>query len=95
MGHRRTDSKKRYYYASLICEYLERNNIEQANVTAKDIAEFHQLSGKSVYSISALLNFLYNKGTSDARFGFYSIRSHPFKKSDYPHHYTVKLADDA
>ena len=93
MGHKRTDSKKRYYYASLICAYLQRNNIVCANVTARDIAEFHQLSDKSVYSISALLNFLYNKGVSDARFGFYTMRTHPFKKSDYPHHYTVQLVN--
>jgi hypothetical protein len=93
MGHKRTDSKKRYYYASLICAYLERNNINQAHMTAKDIVEFHQLSGKSVYSVSAFLNYLLNKRVNDGRFGFYTLRSQPFKKSDYPHYYTVKLAD--
>jgi hypothetical protein len=93
MGHKRTDSTKRYYYASLICAYLAWNNMKQAKVTAKDIVEFHQLPGKAVYSLSSFLNYLYNKGANDARFGFYTFRSHPFKKSDYPHYYTVKLAD--
>jgi hypothetical protein len=95
MGHMRTNSKKRYYYASLICTYLLRNNITRADVTARDIAQFHQLPGKSVYSISATLNFLYNNRIRDTHFGFYIKGTHAFKKSDYPHHYTVQLIEGA
>jgi hypothetical protein len=95
MGHMRTDSKKRYYYASLICAYLLGNNISHADVTARDIAEFHKLPGKSVYSISAMLNFLHNNRIRDTRFGFYIKGTHAFKKSDYPHRYTVHLIDGA
>ena len=95
MGHKRTDSQKRYYYASLICAYLRNNNRTRADVTARDIAEYHQLSGKSVYSISAMLNFLYNKRVRDTRVGFYIKRTSSFKKSDCPHHYTLQLIDGA
>jgi hypothetical protein len=95
MGHMRTASKKRYHCASLICAYLLRNNITRADVTARDIAQFHHLSDKSVQSISAMLNFLYNNRIRDTRFGFYIKGTRPFKKSDYPHHYTILLIDGA
>ena len=95
MGHIRTDSKKRYRCASLICEYLLRNNITRANVTARDIAQFHNLSGTSIKSISAMLNFLYSNRIRETRFGFYILGTLAFKKSDYPHHYIIQLIDGA
>jgi hypothetical protein len=91
MGHMRTTSKKRYHYASLVSAYLLRNKVTEADVTAREIAQFHQLPGNAVYSISAMLNFLYNNRIRDSRFGFYITGSRPYKKSDYPHHYTVRL----
>ena len=95
MGHIRTDSNKRYYYASLICDYLLRKNITRADVTARDIAAFHNLTGKASQSISAMLNFLYSNRIRDTRFGFYIMGTLAFKKSDYPHHYIVQLIDGA
>jgi len=42
-----------------------------------------------------MLNFLYNNRIRDTRFGFYIKGTRPFKKSDYPHHYTILLIDGA
>ena len=95
MGHMRTDSKKRYLCASLICSYLVRNNITHADVTARDIAQFHNLSDKSIQSISAMLNFLYSNRIRETRFGFYIKGTLAFKKSDYPHRYIIQLIDEA
>jgi hypothetical protein len=95
MGHMRTDSKKRYHCASLICAYLLRKNITRADVTARDIAQFHHLSGKSSQSISAMLNFLYSNRIRETRFGFYVLGTRAFKKSDCPHLYTIQLIDGA
>jgi hypothetical protein len=95
MGHMRTDSNKRYHCASLICAYLLQNNITRADVTARDIAQFHNLSGKSIKSISAMLNFLYSNRIRETRFGFYILGTLAFKKSDYPHHYSIQLINGA
>ncbi|MCK9590990.1 MAG: hypothetical protein M0Q91_03115 [Methanoregula sp.] len=95
MGHTRTDSTKRYHCASLICDYLLRKHITRAFVTAREIAEFHNLSGKASQSISALLNFLYSNRIRETRFGFYIQGTLALKKSDYPHHYNIQLIDGA
>jgi hypothetical protein len=95
MGHIRMDSTKRYNCARLICAYLLRNNITQANVTAREIAQFHHLSGKSSQSISAMLNFLYSNRIRETRFGFYILGTLAYKKLDYPHHYCIQLIDGA
>lgn len=95
MGHIRMDSTRRYNCAHLICAYLLRNNITRADVTARDIAQFHQLSGKSSQSISAMLNFLYSNRIRETRFGFYILGTLAFKKSGYPHHYNIQLIDGA
>ena len=95
MGHIRIDSKKRYHCASLICDYLLMKNITRADVTARDIAQFHHLTGKSSQSISAMLNFLHSNRIRETRFGFYIMGTLPKKKVDYPHHYTIELIDGA
>jgi hypothetical protein len=95
MGHIRMDSTMRYNCAHLICAYLLRNNITRADVTARDIAQFHHLSGKTSQSISALLNFLHSNRIRETRFGFYIMGTLAFKKSDYPHHYIIQLIDGA
>jgi len=95
MGHIRMDSTRRYHCAHLICAYLLRNNITRADVTARDISQFHHLSGKSAQSISAMLNFLYSNRIRETRFGFYIMGTLAFKKSDYPHHYIIQLIDGA
>ena len=91
MGHRRTDSKRRYTCAHLICAYLLTKKITRAVVTARDIAQFHHLSWTSSRSISAMLNFLYTNQIRETRFGFYILGTIPFKKIDYPHHYTISV----
>jgi len=95
MGRVRTDSTRRYQCASLICDYLLKKNITHANVTARDIAKFHHLTGKSSRSISAMLNFLYSNRIRESRFGFYILGTLAFKKVDYPHHYSIELIDGA
>jgi hypothetical protein len=95
MRHIRTDSTKRYQYASLICDYLLKKNITRAVVTAREIAEFHHLAGKASQSISAMLNFLYSNHIRENRFGFYIMGTQAFKKIDYPHRYTIELIDGA
>jgi hypothetical protein len=95
MGRVRTDSTRRYQCASLICDYLLKKNITHANVTARDIAKFHHLTGKSSQSISAMLNFLYSNRIRESRFGFYILGTLAFKKVDYPHHYSIELIDGA
>jgi hypothetical protein len=95
MGHMRTDSKQRYQLASLICDYLLKKNITQADVTARDIAKFHRLSGKASRSISAMLNFLYSNRIRETRFGFYILGTLAYKKVDYPHRYSIELIDGA
>jgi hypothetical protein len=95
MGHIRMDSTKRYNCAHLICAYLLRKNVTRADITARDIAQFHNLTGKSSQSISALLNFIYSNRIRETRFGFYIMGTLAFKKSKYPHHYIIQLIDGA
>ena len=95
MGHKRTDSKRRYNCAHLICTYLLRKHITNADITARDIAVYHHLSETSSRSISALLNFLYTNRIRETRFGFYILGTLAFKKSDYPHRYSIELIDGA
>jgi hypothetical protein len=95
MGRVRTDSTKRYQCASLICDYLLRKHITRAEVTAREIAQFHHLSGNSSRSISAMLNFLYSNRIRESRFGFYISGTPAYKKIDYPHRYSIELIDGA
>jgi hypothetical protein len=95
MGHVRTDATRRYQCAHFICAYLLARKISRAVVTSRDIALFHHLSRKSSQSISAMLNFLYTNRIRESRFGFYIIGTSPFRKYDYPHHYTIELIDGA
>ena len=95
MGHMRTDSTQRYHLASLICDYLLKKKITHAEVTARDIAKFHHLSGKTSQSISAMLNFLYSNHIRETRFGFYILGTLAYKKVDYPHRYAITLIDGA
>ncbi|MGA2122223.1 MAG: hypothetical protein ABSG49_09310 [Methanoregula sp.] len=95
MGHIRTDSTRRYQCAQLICTYLLTKKITRAVVTSREIARFHHLTRKSSQSISAMLNFLYTNRIRESRFGFYILGTTPFRKCDYPHHYTIELIDQA
>ncbi|WP_321508589.1 hypothetical protein [uncultured Methanoregula sp.] len=92
-GH--TDSTRRYECAHLICTYLISQNLKHAIVTSRDIARFHHLSRKSSQSISAMLNFLYSNRIREPRFGFYIRGTAPFRKCEYPHHYTIELINEA
>jgi hypothetical protein len=42
-----------------------------------------------------MLNFLYTNRIRDSRFGFYIMGTLPFRKSDYPHRFTIELIDEA
>jgi hypothetical protein len=95
MGNNRTGSTRRYACAHLICSYLLARKMNRAVVTARDIALFHHLPEKASRSISAMLNFLYSNQIRNPRFGFYIMGTSPFRKCDYPHHYTIELIDEA
>jgi len=95
MGHMRMDSEQRYYFASLICDYLLKKHITHAEVSARDITRFHHLKGGSCRSISSLLNFLYSNRIRRAGFGFYILGTQAFSKSDYPHRFKIELIDGA
>ena len=95
MGQIHTGSTRRYECAHLICSYLLARKMSRAVVTARDIALFHHLSGNASRSISAMLNFLYSNRIREPRFGFYILGTRPFRKCDYPHHYTIELIDEA
>jgi hypothetical protein len=95
MKGNRTDSTRRYKCAHLICTYLLSLHMSRAVVTSREIALFHNLSRKSSRSISAMLNFLYTNHIRESRFGFYIRGTSPFRKCDYPHHYTIELIDEA
>ena len=91
----RTDSTRRYECAHLICAYLLSQKKIRAVITSREIALFHHLSRKSSQSISAMLNFLYTNQIRESRFGFYIQGTSPFRKCDYPHHYSIELIDEA
>jgi hypothetical protein len=95
MKHNRTDSTRRYQCAHLICAYMLSKKKIRAVVSSRDVALFHNLSRKSSQSISAMLNFLYTNRIRESRFGFYIMGTSPFRKYDYPHHYTIELIDEA
>jgi hypothetical protein len=95
MGQIRMDSKKRYDCASLICDYFLKKNILHAEVTARDIARYHHLTGESCRSISAFLNYLYSNRIRKAGFGFYILGTLAFSKGEYPHRFTIELIDGA
>lgn len=95
MGGWRTNSTQRYNCAHLVCTYLLMTHISSADVTAREIAQFHRLEANISQSISAMLNFLYSNRLRDTRFGFFMRGTTPFKKCDYPHHYTIELIDEA
>jgi hypothetical protein len=95
MGHIRTDSSTRYHCASLICDYFLSKNITHADVSARDIAKYHHLTGKTCRSLSAFLNYLYSNRIRKVGFGFYILGTLAFSKSDYPHRFTIELIDGA
>jgi len=95
MGHVRTDSKKKYHYASLICDYFLKNNLTHGEITARDIAKYHHLKGESYRSISAFLNYLYSNCIRKADFGFYIVGTQPLSKCEYPHKFRIELIDGA
>jgi hypothetical protein len=82
---------KRYDNAYLICNYLKGQNMTRAEVTARDIASFHQMAGTRVPSISALLNFLQRNHIRSSRYGFFISGTQAFKRSGYPHRYMIEL----
>ena len=95
MGHKRTASGRRYTCAHLICAYLLMNHITRAVVTVRDIAQFHHLSLKSSRSVSVMLDFMYTNRIRKTHFGFYNLGTAPYKKTGYPHLYTIELIDQA
>jgi len=84
---------KRYNNAHLVCNYLTEQNLTRAEVTARDIATFHRVPGTRVPSISALLNFLQKNHIRNNRYGFFISGTQAFRRSGYPHRFTIELMD--
>jgi len=84
---------KRYETAQLICNHMFRQNITRAHGTAREIARSLQVQGTCVSSISALLMFLQRNHIRKSRYGFFISETQAFKKSGYPHRYTIELMD--
>ena len=88
--------KKRYQYASLVCDSFLRKNITRADVTARDIANYHNLTGKSFLSTSAMLIFFIQQ-LHQGRPGLDGIFQERWrkKKLTIPPGYTIELIDGA
>ena len=86
-------SNQRFNTAHLVCRYLKAQNITQAEVTARDIASFHQMPGTCVPTISALLNFLQRNHLRKKRYGFFVSGTQVCRKSGYPRHFNIELMD--
>ena len=84
---------KRYETAQLICNHMLMQNIGRVHGTAREIASSLQVQGTCVSSISSLLMFLQRNHIRKRRFGFFISETQTFKKSGYPHRYTVELMD--
>jgi hypothetical protein len=72
-----------------------RQNIARVHGTAREIASSLQVQGKYSSSISSLLMFLQRNHIRKNRYGFFISETQTFKKSGYPHRYTVELMDAA
>ena len=88
--------KKRYQYASLVCDSFLRKNITRADVTARDIANYHNLTGKFSLSTSAMLIFFIQQ-LHQGRPGLDGIFQERWrkKKLTIPPGYTIELIDGA
>jgi hypothetical protein len=86
---------KRFNTAYLVCRYLKAQNITSAEVTARDIASYHQMPGTCVPTISALLNFLQRNHLRKKRYGFFVSGTQACRKTSYPHRFTIELMDKA
>ena len=93
MGHRRTDSGRRYTCVHRICAYLLTNPITRAVVSVRDIAQFHHVSLKSSRSISAMPDFMYTNRIRESRFGFSILGTAPFLENRLSPQYTIELID--
>jgi hypothetical protein len=84
---------KRYETAQLICNHMLRQNIARVHGTAREIASSLEVQGTCSSSISALLMFIQRNHIRKSRYGFFISETQAFKKSGYPHRYTIELMD--
>jgi hypothetical protein len=84
---------KRFYIAQLIRDYLVKQQLTRLDATARDIVNVLHLPNGYVFSVSGFLNFLYRNQMSKSRYGFCIVRSPIYRKSGYPHRYTIELME--
>jgi hypothetical protein len=84
---------KRYETGQLICNRMLRQNIARVHGTAREIASSLHVTDTCVSSISALLMFLQRNHIRKNRYGFFIAETQTFKKSGYPHSYTIELME--
>lgn len=85
------DSQKRWYIANLIREYLESQHLTHAEVSAKDIVNFHGLSDTLTIPIGAVLKQAFSSNVKSNKFGFRVSKQWNSKKAKYPKRYTITL----
>jgi len=84
---------KRFETGQLICNHMLRQNIDRVHGTAREIASSLQVPGTCVSSLGSLLVFLQRNHIRKSRYGFFISETQAFKKSGYPHRYTIELMD--
>jgi hypothetical protein len=72
---------------------MHRQNITSAHGTAREIAYSLHVPGAWISSIGSLLMFLKRNHIRKSRYGFFISETQVYKKSGYPHHYTIELMD--
>ena len=84
---------KRYETGQIIRNHMLRQNIGCVHGTAREIASSLQVTDTCVSSISSLLMYLKRNHVRKNRYGFFISETQVFKKSGYPHRYTIELMD--
>jgi hypothetical protein len=92
-GGRSVAGNKRYETGQLIRNHMLRQNIARVHGTAREIASSLHVTDTCVSSISALLMFLQRNHVRKIRYGFFISETQAFKKSGYPHRYTIELME--
>ena len=85
---------KRYETGQIIRDHMIRQHITCVHGTAREITRALQVKDTHLSSIIALLMFLKRNHVRKSRYGFFITETQSFRKSGYPHRYTIELMDE-
>jgi len=85
------NSEKRWHAAALIRQYLEEKHLTRAEVSARDIVNFHGLPHGQSISISALLKQVFASNVKSNKYGFRVTNRRSSKSARYPNRYIITL----